>query len=425
MQIGTAGSLVPHAGIISGCSSYAFFEDDIAVSGWSYLHVESDHSASSDTQAYAAGFAEGYLTAKRIVQSLPNIIQSTFTNGTVPANVYAWMAQQQQWVGAQAAANPSDPYWQQVMFSYVQVSGIVDGVAAVGATLSMQDALLLNMQAEVGDIQAAISPSYRASIDVLAMHDLKKVKQTMAKNSHCSALIRIAPDGSDLFSTHTTWTDYSQMLRIYKYYDLAPLASRATGVQFSSYPGAVSSIDDYYQTTESLIVIETTNNVANMSLYDAVTQESVPTFARVALANRMSTSGAQWAVYFARHNSGTYNNQWMIVDNKQFAAHKSPSAGPGTLWIVSQIPGQVVSRDVTDVLVKRGFWPSYNIPYFPDLWSILGYESLVKQYGAWGGEQQRSSGNSSNDHQTHDRRQSQAQRCFALSSRDNLCAHLI
>ena len=310
VQIGTAGSLVPHAGIVDGCSSYAFYDDEIATTGWSYLHVESDHNAPSNTQAYAAGFAEGYLTAKRIVQSLPNVIQSSFANNTVPANVYAWMAQQQQWVSAQAAANPADMYFQQAMFSYVQVSGIVDGVAAAGASLSMADALLLNMQAEVSDIQAAISPSYRDSIDVLSMHDLKRVKSVMAKNSHCSALIRLAPDGSDLFSTHTTWTDYSQMLRVYKYYSLAPLGTRATGVQFSSYPAAVSSIDDYYQTSQSLIVIETTNNVANMTLYDAVTQQSVPTFARVALANRLASSGAEWVEYFSKHNGGTYNNQW-------------------------------------------------------------------------------------------------------------------
>ena len=78
----------------------------------------------------------------------------------------------------------------------------------------------------------------------------------------------------------------------------------------------------------------------------------------------------------------------MIVDNKQFTAKTATAAAvvaPGTLWVASQIPGLVVSKDVTDVLVQRGFWPSYNIPYFPDLWSILGYESLVKQYGSWGG----------------------------------------
>lgn len=72
----------------------------------------------------------------------------------------------------------------------------------------------------------------------------------------------------------------------------------------------------------------------------------------------------------------------MIVDNKQFTPGSPPRAG--TLWIVSQAPGSIFSVDATPVLVAQGYWASYNIPYFPELWKLLGYESLVQQYGAEG-----------------------------------------
>lgn len=85
--------------------------------------------------------------------------------------------------------------------------------------LDLMDLLLLNLLAEVSDMEAATDLAYRRSIDVLAMHDFKKVKATMERNSHCSALIRLAPDGKELFSAHTTWTDYATMLRTYKYYN--------------------------------------------------------------------------------------------------------------------------------------------------------------------------------------------------------------
>jgi hypothetical protein len=87
-------------------------------------------------------------------------------------------------------------------------------------------------------------------------------------------------------------------------------------------------------------------------------------FAQV--ANRLSSSGAQWAKMFARYNSGTYNNRtphvllrmfllrgvaatsssfdvadFMVLDYKLFTPGK-PLA-PNTLWIIEQIPGN--SRD--------------------------------------------------------------------------------
>jgi hypothetical protein len=171
----------------------------------------------------------------------------------------------------------------------------------------MSDILVANLLGEVEDMEMARDPLYRAAHDVTKMDDLRKVKRTLEDASHCSALIRLAPDGTDVFSAHTTWTGFANMLRIYKYYG----AFTATGnaIQFSSFPGCVSSIDDYYQTSANMVVIETTNNIANMSLYDLVTPESVPTFVRVMVANALTTSGQDWAEMYALQNSGTYNNR--------------------------------------------------------------------------------------------------------------------
>jgi len=60
----------------------------------------------------------------------------------------------------------------------------------------------------------------------------------------------------------------------------------------------------------------------------------------------------------------------MVVDYKRFEVGKK--LNPGTLWVVEQIPGYVEYADVTDQL-ERGYWASYNIPYFPKIYAESGY----------------------------------------------------
>ena len=75
-------------------------------------------------------------------------------------------------------------------------------------------------------------------------------------NSHCSALIKLDDNMADIYAGHTTWSMYSSMLRIYKRYDFNfknPLVA-AKSVVFSSYPGSVSSWDDYYLMSSNLFI---------------------------------------------------------------------------------------------------------------------------------------------------------------------------
>lgn len=78
----------------------------------------------------------------------------------------------------------------------------------------------------------------------------------------------------------------------------------------------------------------------NMSLYAYTTPQTILYWVRVMVANRMASSGSEWSTIFAKYNSGTYNNQWMIVDNKLYTPGQPIQAN--TLWIAEQIPGYVV-----------------------------------------------------------------------------------
>jgi len=92
---------------------------------------------------------------------------------------------------------------------------------------------------------------------------------------------------------------------------------------------------------------------------------------RVIVAHRMANNGREWTDVFARYNSGTYNNQWIVVDYKKFTPRNAIQ--PNTLWILEQIPGFTKSADVSAVLAKQLYWPSYNVPYFSFIYNISGY----------------------------------------------------
>ena len=76
--------------------------------------------------------------------------------------------------------------------------------------------------------------------------------------------------------------------------------------------------------------------------------------------------------------AGTYNNQYMIIDFKLF---KTGEQLPyGLLYVIEQIPGLVVYGDQTETL-KRGYWPSYNVAFYPEIYEKSGCMYMYLTHG--------------------------------------------
>ncbi|GFR48281.1 hypothetical protein Agub_g10056 [Astrephomene gubernaculifera] len=168
------------------------------------------------------------------------------------------------------------------------------------------------------------------------------------------------------WAAHNTWRSYYHMVRTWKVYDLPWGASGPLTV--SSSPGLLHSKDDWY-TTDKFVIMETTNGLYNKSLYDLIQPRCVLMWQRAQLANFGARSGSEWVDLFGRHNSGTYNNQWMVLDVPRLHSGRHS----GLLWVLEQVPGAVRSRDVSQVLLRQGYWASYNVPYFPEIYNLTGY----------------------------------------------------
>lgn len=66
------------------------------------------------------------------------------------------------------------------------------------------------------------------------------------------------------------------------------------------------------------------------------------------LVQRLANSGSDWVQEFARYNSGTYNNQWVVLDRKLFVSQQPLTAN--LLWIIEQMPGLTMTEDVSHYL---------------------------------------------------------------------------
>ena len=105
-------------------------------------------------------------------------------------------------------------------------------------------------------------------------------------------------------------------------------------------------------------VMETSLDIHNPSLYDLIVPESLFSWVRVRSANLIAHDGNQWAKRFAFDHSGTYANQWMVLDFDKFQPANTGESGEGEeavmkeglFTVVEEMPGMVKTSDQTQHL---------------------------------------------------------------------------
>lgn len=63
----------------------------------------------------------------------------------------------------------------------------------------------------------------------------------------------------------------------------------------------------------------------------------------------MAYSGISWAEIFSKYHSGTYVNQWMVMDLRKFKAGSKPLAK--FLIVLEEVPGYIHYEDMTELFV--------------------------------------------------------------------------
>jgi hypothetical protein len=305
------------SGINKSACAYAKFADTQNVSGWGVLDIVTQIEIDS-SQYLCAGIIEGYLTATRINEALINTRSYFSQDGIVPfpsKNLVNFFSEQQAWTAKQCQ-KPVGTFWLQACLIIAQFNGLVRGVQTIFPDITSFDMMMLNSVGDLFQIMPAVDPALRLPWSQLS----RQLFNAAARRSqHCSGLIKVTDDFSDLMWSHSSWFTYGNMNRIYKHYSFGTkLSTPSRALSFSSYPGYLSSLDDFYIMDSGLAMIQTSNNVFNNTILEYIQPQSLLAWQRVRTAHAVASSGPEWYSNFKQFASGTYANQYMIINTNLF-----------------------------------------------------------------------------------------------------------
>eukprot|EP01038_Epipyxis_sp_PR26KG_P004537 gene4537-6407_t len=376
--------------------SFGYYYKNYNGNGWNYLDVymqmEVDSIDDHITYSKSMGYLEGFITCNEIKSFYPNFYSATFGTDKVGSKTLGFVKANYDWMSEMAAKlSATDDYWYTVKSTLLQLEGLYEGyVAGCGtsnvekiqsenpySTLdnpTLEHFLLINAWGDLYQISKKwLEPGHNAR---MRGNKLKNNKEKLVER--CSAIIKFLPDKSDVVFGHNTWDSYESLgPRIIKHYNFPLMrsgyAEHHYDIYFSSSPALLSSVDDFFLISgySQLGVMETTNSLYNLKSLDLVIPQSVLSWQRAIASHQLASSGANWAQVFSRYHSGTYTNQWMVLDLKLFTPKQA--LPKGFLTVYEEVPGLDHYEDQTNVLNNEGYWGSYNSPVYEDIIQASGY----------------------------------------------------
>lgn len=421
LHLGSQGHSSSHAKMMR--VAWARYNNTVDQNGWAHLSVTAtdDPMVSEEVRMYAAGYLEGMLSSRQIrdfhhntQQLLQEAEESHHAMQTIK-EVFAAQAEgilhrtANRTLGA--SVGPSARWQLQARYALMQSWGILDAYNSQaslvnGTRLSMVDLLVLSSDGETPELETAFDYDEVALREDDAKHGWGSFLQGSKKrprspalpksqteaealwrrikesSGRCSALVRLAQGRKELLVGHSTFSDYGEMNRIFKYYNLPLHGAVARKIAFSSYPGVAGSTDDYYLTDSGLVVTETTISMLNDQAYDRLhdVRGLLPDFMRIMLATRLAKSGKEWVELMSQSATGLYSSQWMVVDYGKFEP-KRPLQN-GTLFVLEQMPGISHAQDMSQKLDESGYWASENRAWFDDVREASGSREMESLYGS-------------------------------------------
>lgn len=372
-------------------AAYAIYDDTYNVTGWDQLWITALPNTAPVDAMFAAGYLEGALTAQNIWYMYRTNRDDWWGHGNkVPDDLMDYIDENLQWMeynieeakkesnSANLTTEQKNFWWAAELF-LEQFHGLVAGYndhCLSGTNLTVTEMAFLMADGDCEELGQKFGSG---------------LNEQPIFRTRCTGVVKLAKDLSDLFFGHATWDNYSYMLRILKVYNLTlacspgqrPETNQCTPFTHteavSSSPGLLVSMDDFIITSEGVVAMDTSHALYVKQLFEEMVPYSALTWMRILVAGMLANGTEPWARYFSMYNSGTYNNQWSVIDLKKFTPG-SPLAPQGFM-VVEQMPGLIEYQDMTAHLNEYSYWGSYNIPYFEDIYNNAGWAAMRVENG--------------------------------------------
>ncbi len=229
-----------------------FYNRVINEKGWNKLSIQTHGLANAYEQAFFAGYLEGRVSADDIFNFFNNLTRNTGKNkkrrfddllkffdevaGNFDIRIINSINDFDNY------SQEDKQYWSRIILGYAQLEGLMKGynyeiekrgekqLKAIG----LSQFLLIQADGEMHELMTAIKAEkllnsnqikigddnyFEVAFGIKTKDPIRFWKELM-RTSRCSAFIKILKDEKnnwkDLMAGHTTWADFSEMLRTYK-----------------------------------------------------------------------------------------------------------------------------------------------------------------------------------------------------------------
>ena len=359
--------------------AYVRYKQVYTDEGWGRIESYLSSDTYSEYAIRSLGFAEGYLTHDSIYNFFMNMkdyYTSKLSAQSSLADVESWTKSNQEYVTNYTQTTDTN-FQKHVSMMYALYQGMRDGYNAAidsGKELSEDDFYLFECMNDLDDV----IHSFDEPVSNWTLSD----DDNLMKRSHSSAYVKLTPRKNELFFAHNTRSTYSAITRIQKTYHLVTPSNTSMDLFFTSYPGLVSSGDDFFITSHNLAISDSNLLCLNTSLYESMTPSGLPNWLRITAAATLATTAPEFVEYIQYNLTGTYPAQYLVVDYDLIESDsdlKDNGIPANCTMLVETYPLGSASEDVASIINDDNHFAMYTVPHIDSVYELMGYKARVQE----------------------------------------------